>query len=116
MNPRCSEPVYGIGAVAWMLDIVPSVLRTWEERYAVVVPVRSRGDQGLYSRDQVDQLCFVQNLMGSGLHASRPSGGRDSTPGIPVSLGAAPRTWVAIATPEAMSEGTTGGEPPCVQP
>jgi CheY-like chemotaxis protein len=62
--------VYGIGAVARMLDIAPALLRTWEERYGVVVPVRSTGDQRLYSRDQVDQLRFVQNLMGSGLHAA----------------------------------------------
>jgi hypothetical protein len=29
--------VYGIGAVARMLDIAPAVLGTWEERYGVVV-------------------------------------------------------------------------------
>lgn len=62
--------MYGIGAVARILDIAPSLLRTWEERYGVVVPIRSAGDQRLYSRDQVDQLRFVQNLIGSGLHAA----------------------------------------------
>ena len=70
MGRTGAEPVYGIGAVARMLDIAPTVLRTWEERYGVVVPVRSTGDQRLYSRDQVDQLRFVQNLIGSGLHAA----------------------------------------------
>ena len=34
--------MYGIGAVARMLDIAPAVLRTWEERYGVVVPVQAR--------------------------------------------------------------------------
>jgi CheY-like chemotaxis protein len=53
-----------------MLDVAPALLRTWEERYGVVVPGRSPGDQRLYSRDQVDQLRFVQNLIGSGLHAA----------------------------------------------
>lgn len=70
MGRTGAEPVYGIGAVARMLHTAPSVLRTWEDRYGVVVPVRSAGDQRLYSRDQVDQLRFVQNLMGSGLHAA----------------------------------------------
>jgi CheY-like chemotaxis protein len=42
-------------------------LRAWEERYGVVVPTRSAGAQRLYSRDQIDQLRFVQRLVGSGL-------------------------------------------------
>jgi CheY-like chemotaxis protein len=78
-----------------MLDITAAVLRTWEERYGVVVPVRSTGDQRLYSRDQVDQLRFVQNLMGSGLHAAeahrllaaRVEEGMTLVPPIPDSTG-----------------------------
>lgn len=70
MGRSGSEPVYGIGAVARMLDTTPASLRAWEERYAVVVPGRSPGDQRLYSRDQVDQLRYVQQLLASGLHAA----------------------------------------------
>jgi DNA-binding transcriptional MerR regulator len=65
-----SEPVYSIGAVARMLDITTTTLRAWEDRYGVVTPARSSGDQRLYSRDQVDQLRFVQRLMKSGLQAA----------------------------------------------
>jgi DNA-binding transcriptional MerR regulator len=61
--------VYGIGAVSRMLDTTTASLRAWEERYGVVIPVRSPGDQRLYSRDQVDQLRYVQHLIESGLHA-----------------------------------------------
>jgi CheY-like chemotaxis protein len=62
--------VYGIGAVARMLGSTRASLRAWEERYRVVVPARSPGDQRLYSRDQVDQLRYAQNLMESGLQAA----------------------------------------------
>jgi CheY-like chemotaxis protein len=53
-----------------MLGLTPAALRAWEERYRVVIPTRSPGDQRLYSRDQVDQLRYVQNLMDSGLQAA----------------------------------------------
>jgi CheY-like chemotaxis protein len=65
-----TEPVYGIGAVARLLGSTPAALRAWEERYHLVIPSRSRGDQRLYSRDQVDQLRYVQNLVHSGLQAA----------------------------------------------
>jgi CheY-like chemotaxis protein len=50
--------------------VTTPALRAWEERYRVVVPARSGGDQRLYSRDEVDQLRFVERLMKSGLHAA----------------------------------------------
>lgn len=65
-----SEPVYGIGAVARLLGATPATLRAWEERYGVVIPVRSPSRQRLYSRDQVEQLRFVLNLMESGLQSA----------------------------------------------
>jgi CheY-like chemotaxis protein len=65
-----SEPVYGIGAVARMLDVSAASLRAREERYGIVIPARNTGDHRLYSRDQVDQLRYVQNLIDSGLHAA----------------------------------------------
>jgi DNA-binding transcriptional MerR regulator len=65
-----SEPVYSIGAVARMVGVSATTLRAWEDRYGVVAPGRSRGDHRLYSRDQVDQLRFVQRLMQRGLQAA----------------------------------------------
>ena len=64
------EPVYRIGAVARMLGVTAAGLRAWEERYGVVIPTRSAGGHRLYSRDQVDQLRYLQNLMSSGLQAA----------------------------------------------
>ena len=51
--------IYSIGALARMLGVSPTTLRSWEDRYGVVVPERSAGSQRLYSRDDLDQLRFV---------------------------------------------------------
>ena len=64
------EPMYSIGAVARMLDIPASTLRAWEERYAVVIPVRSEGSQRLYSRAQVENLRFLKGQMEAGMSAA----------------------------------------------
>jgi CheY-like chemotaxis protein len=60
------RPIYSIGAIARMLSIEPATLRAWEERYAVVVPIRSRGGQRLYSRDELEQLRFVIEQIAGG--------------------------------------------------
>jgi CheY-like chemotaxis protein len=49
-----------------MLGIPAATLRTWEERYDVVVPQRSAGGHRLYSRDQIDQLSFVRDELARG--------------------------------------------------
>lgn len=60
------EPIFGIGAVARLLDLAPATIRTWETRYGLVVPKRSAGGQRLYARDQVDQLRFVRDEISAG--------------------------------------------------
>ncbi len=64
-----ARPLFSIGAVARMLDLSAGTIRTWETRYALVVPQRSEGGQRLYSRDQVDQLRFVRDEVA---HGRRP--------------------------------------------
>lgn len=61
------RPVYSIGAVSRMLGVPTATLRTWQERYAVVVPQRSDGGHRLYTRDQVEQLRFVVDQVASGV-------------------------------------------------
>lgn len=53
-----------------MLDIPTSTLRAWEERYAVITPVRSEGSQRLYSRTQIEQLRFIKSRIESGTSAA----------------------------------------------
>jgi CheY-like chemotaxis protein len=65
-QPR-GRPVYSIGAVSRMLGIPTATLRTWQDRYAVVVPERSEGGHRLYTRDQVEQLRFLIDMVAEGL-------------------------------------------------
>jgi DNA-binding transcriptional MerR regulator len=62
--------IYSIGALAKMLGVSPATLRSWEDRYALVVPERSAGSQRLYSREDLDQLLFVCEQMQQGLSAA----------------------------------------------
>jgi CheY-like chemotaxis protein len=50
-----------------MLGVPAATLRTWQERYAVVVPTRSEGGHRLYTRDQVEQLRFLVDQVAAGL-------------------------------------------------
>ncbi len=61
------QAVYSIGAIARMLGIPAATIRTWEERYGVVVPERSPGGHRLYSRLQVEQLRFVGDRLSDGM-------------------------------------------------
>jgi DNA-binding transcriptional MerR regulator len=62
--------IYSIGAFSRMLGVSATTLRTWEERYGVVIPERSAGSQRLYSRDDVARLRFVCDRMQEGVTAA----------------------------------------------
>jgi DNA-binding transcriptional MerR regulator len=65
------RPVYSISAVARMVGVPAATIRTWEDRYGLVVPARNVGGHRLYRRDQVEQLRFVRTRMtGGGLSAA----------------------------------------------
>jgi len=67
MAEESGPGVYSIGAIVKMLGIPAQTLRAWENRYGQIVPARSAGGQRLYSRDQVEQLCFVREQLDRGL-------------------------------------------------
>ena len=60
------RPIYSIGAVAGMVGVEAASLRTWEERYGIVVPTWSRGGQRVYSRDELEQLRFIVDSIEAG--------------------------------------------------
>lgn len=70
MAAEGEQPVYSIGAVARMLDIPPSTLRAWEERYSLITPTRSGGSHRLYSRAQVEKLRYIKVQIESGITAA----------------------------------------------
>jgi len=53
-----------------MLGVPVATIRTWEERYSLVVPARNASGHRLYSRDQVEQLRFVGVRLAEGLGAA----------------------------------------------
>ena len=65
-----SRPIYSISAVARMVGVPVATLRTWEERYALVVPDRNASGHRLFSRGQVEQLRFVKLRMAEGMSAA----------------------------------------------
>lgn len=74
---------YSIGAVARMVRVPPATLRTWEERYAVVQPVRSAGGHRLYSRQDVERLRFVADRVREGISPGDAHRLLSDTSGLP---------------------------------
>jgi DNA-binding transcriptional MerR regulator len=64
------RPIFSISAVARMLGVPVATIRTWEDRYGLVVPDRNASGHRLYRRDQVEQLRFVHDRMAEGLSAA----------------------------------------------
>jgi DNA-binding transcriptional MerR regulator len=64
------QSLYSIGTLARILGVPAATLRTWEERYGIVVPDRSPAGHRLYSRLQVEQLRFVSGQIAAGLSAA----------------------------------------------
>ena len=70
MDGAGARPIYSISAVARMVGVPVATLRTWEERYALVVPDRNASGHRLFSRGQVEQLQFVKMRMAEGMSAA----------------------------------------------
>jgi DNA-binding transcriptional MerR regulator len=70
MQGRGRRAIYSISAVARMVGVPGATLRTWEERYALVVPDRNASGHRLFSRAQVEQLQFVKMRMAEGMSAA----------------------------------------------
>lgn len=64
------RPIYSISAVARMLDVPVATMRTWEDRYQLVVPDRNASGHRLFSREQVAQLRFVKSCVSDGMSAA----------------------------------------------
>jgi DNA-binding transcriptional MerR regulator len=65
-----SRALYSISAVGRMVGLPVATIRTWEDRYELVVPDRNASGHRLYNRDQVEQLRFITTQMAQGLTAA----------------------------------------------
>ena len=84
-----------------MLGIPVATIRTWEDRYGLVVPERNANGHRLYRRDQVEQLKFVRSSIDSGVSAAdahrllaEQTGG---TPGAAAAGGTGARLLILLA-------------------
>ena len=62
--------IYSIGAVSRLLGVSQSAIRSWEDRYGLVVAERSEGGRRIYTREQLEQLRFVKQQLDAGLSAA----------------------------------------------
>ena len=53
-----------------MIGVPVATIRTWQDRYGLVIPDRSAGGHRLYRRDQVEQLRFMRGGMSDGATAA----------------------------------------------
>lgn len=54
---------YKIGEVAELLDLRTHVLRYWETEFPVLKPVKSRANQRLYRRQDVETALLIKDLL-----------------------------------------------------
>lgn len=54
---------FRIGEVGRILGVEPYVVRYWESEFKTVRPIRTRSDQRLYRRKDVEQLLEIKNLL-----------------------------------------------------
>ena len=64
MKGEISEKNYfRIGEVSRILDVQPYVIRYWESEFRSVRPIRTRSDQRLYRRRDVEELAAIKKLL-----------------------------------------------------
>jgi DNA-binding transcriptional MerR regulator len=62
--------IYSIGAVSRILGVSQPAIRSWEDRYGVVVAERTEGGRRVYTRDQLEALRFIKERLDEGLPAA----------------------------------------------
>ncbi|MEA2013898.1 MAG: MerR family transcriptional regulator [Thermodesulfobacteriota bacterium] len=54
---------FRIGEVSRILGVEPYVVRYWESEFPLVRPLRTKSDQRLYKRKDVEQLLRIKDLL-----------------------------------------------------
>ena len=54
---------FRIGEVGKLLGVEPYVIRFWESEFKTVRPIRSKKDQRLYRRKDVEELLLIKTLL-----------------------------------------------------
>lgn len=83
------DAVYNIGTAARKSGLSVTTIRTWEDRYGAVVPVRDGSGRRLYSPEQITQLAWLRQQIDAGLRASEAhrlliAGDMEESSGAPI--------------------------------
>jgi len=54
---------FKIGEVCEMVDLKPHVLRYWESEFKIINPVKTKSNQRLYRKKDVQAICTVKELL-----------------------------------------------------
>ena len=54
---------FRIGEVSKIINVEPYVIRYWETEFKTVKPVRTKTDQRLYRKKDVEELLTIRNLL-----------------------------------------------------
>src|SRR5512135_3582087 len=65
------EPLFNIGVVARMTDIMEATLRVWERRYHFPKSARTAGGHRLYSQQDIMRLKWVKLRVEEGMQVSK---------------------------------------------
>jgi DNA-binding transcriptional MerR regulator len=62
-RPIPDKSYFRIGEVSRLLNVQPYVIRYWESEFKTVRPIRTRSDQRLYRRRDVEELLTIRKLL-----------------------------------------------------
>lgn len=64
MDIEIPEKTYfRIGEVSKILGVEPYVVRYWETEFKTVKPIRTKSEQRLYRRKDLEELALIRNLL-----------------------------------------------------
>ena len=64
MNASIPDKEYfRIGEVSKILDVDTFVIRFWESEFKSIKPIRTKTDQRLYRRKDIEELMIIKNLL-----------------------------------------------------
>jgi DNA-binding transcriptional MerR regulator len=62
-GPETEKRYYRIGEVARITEVKPYVLRYWESEFRWMAPQKSRSNQRLYRRKDIDTILLIKKLL-----------------------------------------------------
>jgi DNA-binding transcriptional MerR regulator len=62
-GPEAEKRYYRIGEVARITQVKPYVLRYWESEFRWMAPQKSRSNQRLYRRKDIDTILLIKKLL-----------------------------------------------------